>query len=82
MATTITFPESFEQKLHSVVPGATQWLIKDSKGKNTISIVGGGFGLHGDGVKTFEMYDFREDNPQGYLSKEDINNHLESHPIL
>jgi len=71
-----TFPESFKSKIHPVVPGATQWVLENEEGKTVISVVGGGSGLYGDGVRTFEMYDFREDEPQGYLTKEEINEHL------
>jgi len=85
------FPESFEERVHPVVPGATQWLyfIPDNHpnpeliaGQTIISIVGGGHGLHGDGVDTFEMWDFREDNPHGYLTAEEINQHLQDHPLI
>ena len=76
MTNSQTFPESFKRKIHSVVPGATQWVLKDEEGNTVISVVGGGYGLYGDGVRTFEMYDFREEEPQGYLTKEEINKHL------
>lgn len=74
------FPQDFRERSHPVVPGATQWTYPPDK-DTVISIVGGGYGLYGDGVRTFEMYDFREDGPQGYLTSEEINEHLEAHPI-
>lgn len=71
----ITFPESFARRSHPVIPGATQWTYPKT-GKTIISIVGGGMGLHGDGVVTFEMYDFREEGPLDYLNHDEINDHL------
>lgn len=76
----MNFPNDFTEINHPVVPGARQWLLK-KEGETIISIVGGGSGLYGDGISTFEMYDFREDGPQGHLSKEEINQHLQSNPI-
>ena len=55
-------------------------VIKD--GEVLISIVGGGSGLYGDGVRTFEMFDFREDEPQSYLLEDEINEHLKNNPFL
>ena len=83
----IVFPKDFKQNGHPHIPGATQWLyekpgrIPELDHENAISIVGGGMGLYGDGVTTFEMYDFREGEPQGYLSIEEINKHLASNPF-
>jgi hypothetical protein len=76
----LIFPYDFERTTHKVVPGATQWLWKNDD--ITISIVGGGEGLQGDGVVSFEMYDFREDDVQSYLTVEEINNHLFKFPVL
>jgi hypothetical protein len=73
----LTFPESFEKKKHSVIFGATQWTYSEN-GAVVISVVGGGIGLYGDGINTFEMYDFRQEQPQGYLSIEEINEYLKS----
>jgi hypothetical protein len=81
------FPKDFKIKAHQVVTGAKQWTLssKDEDGldlKVIISVVGGGkTGLHGDGITTFEMWDFRDNDPQGYLSIDDINAHLKAHPI-
>jgi len=75
------FPQDFKQELHHLIPRAKQWTLSNKEDKVVISIVGGGTGLYGNGVTTFEMYDFREEEPQSYLSKEDINNHLEINPI-
>jgi len=76
----MNFPNDFTKQIHPVVPGATQWLLKKNN-ETIISIVGGGYGLYGDGVNTFEMYDFREDEPQGYLTTDEINIHLQENPV-
>ena len=76
-----TFPHSFKAAAHGVVPGATQWLLHSSTHKRVVSVVGGGRGLYGDGVNTFEMWDFREEEPQQYLTREEINQHLKNHPV-
>lgn len=75
------FPDDFTKESHVNVPNATQWKLYNNDNEVIISIVGGGLGLYGDGVKTFEMYDFREDGPQGYMSIEEINQHLNDNPI-
>mgnify|MGYP003658114345 CR=1 FL=1 len=77
MENQITFPESFKSESHEVVPGATQW-IYTKPNQSKISIVGGGYGLCGDGINTFEMWDFDEDEPRGYQTKEEINEYLKS----
>lgn len=77
---TIEFPNDFERKAHSVIKGAYQWLLK-TEGQVVVSVVGGGYGLYGDGVNTFEMFDFREDEPQGYLTKDQINEHFKNNPL-
>jgi hypothetical protein len=74
------FPDDFTYKSHRIVPGASQWTLKDNDDDVVISVVGGS-GLYGDGVNTFEMYDFREDEPQGYLSEDEINEHLKANPL-
>jgi len=68
------FPDDFTIKPH-ILPGTTHWLITKPNGIE-ISVVGGGIGPHGDGVTTFEMWDFDDEEPKGYLTIEDINRHL------
>jgi hypothetical protein len=75
MATKLKFPESFIKRTHLVVPGASQWLATKPNGVS-VSVVGGGIGLYGNGVTTFEMWDGDEDEPRGYLTIEQINEHL------
>lgn len=76
----IRFPEDFSVSAHPNVPGGTRWKYP-KEGDTVISIVGGAYGLNGDGVVTFEMFDFREDGPWDYLTREEINAHLEDHPV-
>ena len=80
---TLKFPEDFTKKIHRVIPGATQWLFEYNNDTNEmISIVGGGFGLHGDGVRTFEMWDTKNMyDPQGYMTTEEIQEWLDEHPM-
>ena len=75
----IKFPQDFEKIPHPVIPTATQWSYTKPNG-TTISIVGGGFGLYGDGINDFEMFDFDEEGPRGYMSIDEINNYLSTIP--
>ena len=81
--TTIKFPDDFKKSAHHCIPGAVQYLCKLGDDKdNMISIVGGGYGLYGDGVRTFEMWDTKNMyDPQGYMTAEEINQWLSDHPI-
>ena len=74
----IKFPEDFTKISHSVIPGAYQYLYKyNDDCNNVVSIVGGGLGLRGDGVNTFEMWDTKHMyDPAGYMSIDDINEWL------
>jgi len=80
---TLKFPEDFTKMKHRVIPGAYQWLFEYNNETNEmISIVGGGFGLHGDGVRTFEMWDTKNmHDPQGYMTADEINQWLDEHPV-
>jgi len=51
------FPDDFIQKVHPVISGSTQWTLSDADDNMLFSVVGGGIGIYGDGVRTFEMYD-------------------------
>jgi hypothetical protein len=78
---TLKFPEDFTKIPHQIIPGANQWLFKTTD-KWYISIVGGGIGIHGDGVTTFEMWDTKNmHDPQGYMTTDDINQWLNDHPV-
>lgn len=72
----VKFPQSFDKQPHPLGQG---WQWKYTKPNGTlISIVGGSYGLYGDGVRTFEMYDFDEDQPRGCLTTEEINDYLKT----
>lgn len=73
------FPDDFKKLKHRCIPGATQWTYSDSNDDMLYSVVGGGIGIHGDGVKTFEMYDTsKEDVVLSFATVEDINEYLDS----
>lgn len=74
------FPEDFEKRKHAVIPGAKQWVLK-YKNDVIISVVGGSRLAYGNGINTFEMYDMRQEGPQGYLSIDQINDHIKKYPI-
>ena len=74
------FPENFTKTNHDIIPNATQWLY--SKNNIIISIIGGGIGPHGDGITTFEMWDYRDEYPKGHLTVDEINDHLRNNPIV
>lgn len=75
------FPIDFEMKSHSVIPGAVQYTIHDTDGNMLYSVVGGGMGLYGDGVRTFEMYSSAVgDVVLTYATVEEINEYLSEGP--
>lgn len=90
------FPESFCQRPHPIGQelglAAWQWQLLDEAGECLVSVVGGephrSRGhvynmLHGDGVDTFEMWDMvNETEPRPWLTKDEINAHLEAKGIL
>lgn len=80
MKPTLKFPQDFRKRTHPTLPNAVQW-VWPTTGRIGISIVGGHSGLYGNGVTTFEMYDLRQEGPQGYLTKEQINEHLKNNPF-
>lgn len=65
---------------HRVVSGGIQGSLgfpnPDGGDDLWISIVGGGDGLYGDGVNTFEVWGSGMDDPHGWASKEDVTQHL------
>lgn len=80
--TTLKFPDDFARNKHRVIPGAFQYLYEYNDTDDYISIVGGGFGLHGDGFTTFEMWDTKNmEDPQGYMTADEINQWLLDNPI-
>ena len=72
------FPQDFEQNAHPLIPGAVQYKLYDTDGNRLYSVVGGGMGLYGDGVTTFEMYsDNFGDVVLSYATADEINEYLE-----
>lgn len=51
--------------------GAVQSVMEFENGQS-ISVVGGGVGLYGDGVTSFEAWASWQDDVQGWLTKEEI----------
>ena len=62
--------------VHPVVSGGVSCRIEFPNGMYC-SIVGGGSGLYGDGVRTFEiMSSITGDDVEGFFNKEDVLDHL------
>jgi len=51
--------------------GAVQAVMKFENG-HSISVVGGGNGLYGDGVTTFEIWASWQDDVKGWLTKDEV----------
>jgi hypothetical protein len=66
----LTFKD-LEFKPHSVVPNAVHAVAEFANG-HRISVVGGGFGIHGDGVETFEIWRSCDSDVDCYLTKEEV----------
>ena len=56
---------------HATVPGAVMGRL-DLQNGIRLSVVGGGFGLYGDGVDTFEVLVSTHDDVIGHQTREDI----------
>lgn len=69
----MNFPNDFNKIAHPVVPNAVQYLPKKLQGV-FISIVGGGFGLYGDGETTFEL--MIGNKVHGHLSAPEVNDKI------
>lgn len=85
MATAV-FPDDFQKKPHPISPAlgraAWQWALYDQAGEMKVSVVGGCEPiLHGNGIDTFEMWDFADPEPLNWLSAEEINKHLQERNI-
>ena len=66
----ITF-EDLEFKPHGNIGGATHAKMTFENG-HKISVVGGGMGLYGDGVNTFEIWRSCDEDIKGHLTKEEV----------
>jgi hypothetical protein len=67
---TLTF-EDLEFKSHGNIGGATHAKMIFENG-HKISVVGGGMGLYGDGVNTFEIWRSCDEDIKGHLTKEEV----------
>lgn len=74
------FPKDYILHDHAVMPDSFQWKY-EVDGETRISIVGGPMGLYGDGYSTFEYWDYRESEPVGYATMDEINRHFKNKPI-
>ena len=73
----IIYFENLVFKKHPVVLGGVQLVLVQATGNFPVngkwySVVGGGIGLHGDGVTTFEVWGDDMDYPFGYLTKDGV----------
>ena len=75
------FPQDFTKQFHPLIPGAVQYKLYDTDGSRLYSVVGGGMGLYGDGVTTFEMYsDLVDDVVLTHATADEINEYLSEGP--
>jgi hypothetical protein len=61
----------FKSHPNSFNVGAVQAVMEFENG-HSVSVVGGGNGLYGNGVSTFEIWASWQDDVQGWLTKEEI----------
>lgn len=66
--------DDFKISSHTVVHGAIHGKLELPSG--TVSLVGGGQGIYGDGFITFEVWFPDEEEPRGWIDKETINMEL------
>lgn len=81
--TPAVFPVSFESQAHPYCKECTTYRLYDPYGDDTlIMVLGGGFGVKGDGITTFELVDYRFDGgePMEFVTAEEINRYLITKP--
>lgn len=66
--------DDLDFKPHPLISGALQ-ATGNINGK-WYSVVGGGFGLYGDGLTTWEYWDDNLDDPVGYITSELVSEYL------
>lgn len=69
------FPQDFKKVKHNVIRNATRWVLHEN-GRIVLSVIGGGLGVMGDGVDTFEMMDFRDGEVYGHITADEINKYI------
>jgi hypothetical protein len=67
--------KDLEFKPHPNGFGGKQAVMEFDNG-HRISVVGGGIGLYGDGVKTFEIWRSCDDDVKGHLTPEEIDQEM------
>lgn len=67
----LIFPDDYLEQPHKVVPGAKQFKPLEGTQPVFVSVVGGGVGLYGDGINTFEL--MIGNKVHGYLTPKEIN---------
>ena len=72
----IIYFENLEFKPHHLGRGAVQATGHFPINGKWYSVVGGGVGLYGDGVNTFEVWGDDMEDPIGYLTKDEVNDWL------
>ena len=70
----LTF-EDLQFNPHGVIPGAVHAKMTFDNG-HKISVVGGGMGLHGDGINYFEIWRSCDEDVKGYLTKEEVTENM------
>lgn len=78
MKKTIEFPKDFIKTPHALGDGDHYRLYIDDEVRVSVIF---GVSFYSNGINTYEMLDFREDEPQGYLTSEEINEHLKNNPF-
>lgn len=77
MKKTFEFPKDFIKTPHPLGYGDHYKLYIGNEVK--VSVI---FGIgYSNGIDTYEMFDFREDDPQGFLTADQINEHLKNNPF-
>jgi len=61
----------FKPHQNTFMVNAVQAVMEFPNG-HSVSVVGGGRGLYGDGVSTFEVWTSWQDDVQGWLTKEEV----------
>ena len=69
--------EDLQFKPHKMKLSAVQAIMEFDNG-HRISVVGGGQGLYGDGVHTFEIWRSCDDDVKGWLSSEEVTEQMVS----
>lgn len=83
-STPARFPDDFHSQEHPYCKECTAYRFYDFTGDNTqVLVLGGGLGVKGDGVTTYELIDYRFDGgePMEFVTAEEINRYLITKPL-